>query len=82
MVNRSGTRKDIHIVEIPGTEIAEEIGDKRLANIVLLGGLIQAAKIFPISSVESALEKNLEGKKGDLLKKNIDALRKGATYTV
>ena len=40
MVNRNVARKDIRVGEIPGNEIAEELGDKRMTNMVLLGALL------------------------------------------
>ena len=63
MVNRKAKRSDIHILEIPGTELAEEMGDKRLANSILLGALLAEAKFLKPESIEKALEESLHGKK-------------------
>ena len=80
MTNHEATRKDIHIVSLPATEIAESIGDKRLANIVLLGALIHISKYFGQAELENALKKSLEGKKGELIASNIMALQRGFEY--
>ena len=80
MLNRSAQRKDVHIIEVPGTKIAEEIGDKRLANIVLVGSLVQVANLFSLQKIEKALKKSLEGKNTSLLDMNIQALQKGADF--
>lgn len=78
LVNRQATRKDIHIIEIAGTGIAEEMGDKRLANSVMLGALAATADFLDLKSLEKGIAKSLsEGKMG-LLEKNIQALKKGA----
>ncbi|NTU42617.1 MAG: hypothetical protein HGA78_06115 [Nitrospirales bacterium] len=45
MLNRKPTRKDIHVITIPGNDIAEELGDKRMTNMVLLGGLLANLKV-------------------------------------
>ena len=80
MTNRGVNRKDIHAVCLPATEIAEEIGDKRLTNIVLLGALIKASNYFGQVEMENALKMSLEGKKEDLVALNIIALQKGFEY--
>src|SRR5512145_2144676 len=40
MVDRGAKRNDINVVFVPANEIAEEIGDKRLTNMVTVGALI------------------------------------------
>ncbi len=80
MTNREVTRKDIHAICLPATEIAESIGQKRLANIVLLGALIRISNYFGQAELENALKKSLEGKKEDLIASNITALQRGFDY--
>lgn len=80
MVNRSTKRKDITAIEIPATEIAEEIGDKRFTNVVMLGALTAAADFLDLASIEKGLKKGLSGKKEALLEINKTALNKGANY--
>jgi 2-oxoglutarate ferredoxin oxidoreductase subunit gamma len=80
LVNRKTTRKDITIIEIPGTELAEELGDKRLTNSVLLGGLAAKADYLTLKSIEKGIEKSLSKDKKNLLESNIKALQKGAAF--
>lgn len=80
MVNRKASRGDITIVEIPGTELSEELGDKRLANIVMLGGLAAKADFLNLKSIEKGIEKSLSKDKKTLLGLNIKALQKGVAY--
>ena len=80
LVNRSVERKDITVVEIPATEIAEEIGDKRYANVVMLGGLTNVADFLDLPSMKKGLKSGLKGKKEVLLNVNLTALDKGANY--
>ena len=80
MTNRKVKRQDIHAVSLPATEIAEEIGDTRLTNIVMLGALLKASKFFGQAEMEAALKKSLEGKKGELAAANIIALQKGFEF--
>jgi len=78
MVNRKANRNDIKIIEIPGTELAEELGDKRLTNSVMLGGLAAKADFLDLKSLEKGVEKSLSKDKKSLLELNIKALKQGA----
>ncbi|MCJ7519151.1 MAG: 2-oxoacid:acceptor oxidoreductase family protein [Anaerolineaceae bacterium] len=80
MVNRKASRTDISVIEIPGTELSEELGDKRLTNIVMLGGLAAKANFLNLKSIEKGIEKSLSKDKKNLLNMNIKALQKGADY--
>ena len=80
LVNRPVKRKDITSIEIPANELAEEIGDKRYSNVILLGGLTAAVDFLDIESIEKGLKKSLPGKKETLFKINQVALLKGANY--
>ncbi len=78
MTNRRPKREDILVIEVPATELAEEIGDKRLANSIMLGALAAQADFLKLESVEKALTKSLSGDKKALLDLNLQALQKGA----
>ena len=80
MTNQPAKRSDIHVSCLPATQIAEEIGDKRLANIVLLGALMRASQYFSQAKLEIALQKSLEGRDEKLLTANRMALQRGFTY--
>jgi 2-oxoglutarate ferredoxin oxidoreductase subunit gamma len=80
MVNRKATRTDIHVLEIPGIELAEELGDKRLANTIILGALNEKAKFLKKESVIKGLEESLSHGKQNLIEANKKALQKGAAY--
>ncbi|MBI4772007.1 MAG: 2-oxoacid:acceptor oxidoreductase family protein [Chloroflexi bacterium] len=75
---RPPARTDIRSLPIPANEIAEELGDARLANIVLLGGLLSVLPVVRPESVLAALEKHLPERHRNLLKANAEALRRGA----
>ena len=78
MVDHRARRADITAVFLPATTIAEELGAKRIANLVMLGALLQASMILPLSAVEQALADALPAKRRDLLPLNILALHRGA----
>jgi 2-oxoglutarate ferredoxin oxidoreductase subunit gamma len=80
IIERHTTRKDVKVVEIPANEIAEELGDKRMTNMVLLGGLLGNLPILPLLAIEKALAEHLPARHQKLLPMNSEALRKGASY--
>lgn len=72
-------REDLKAFYIPATKVAIEIGDHRVANLILLGAYLEATKVIPLEAIEAELEKRLVGKKGEaLLSLNKQALREGA----
>jgi 2-oxoglutarate ferredoxin oxidoreductase subunit gamma len=80
MVNRKATRTDIHVLEIPAVELAEELGDKRLANSILLGALMAKANFLKKENLVKGLEESLSHGKKNLIDINIKAIEKGASY--
>ncbi len=82
MVNRVPTRTDIKVVNIPANEIAEELGDRRMMNMVMLGGLLTNLPIIKMEDMERSLQAHLPAKLAKLLQANYQALRKGAEYKV
>jgi len=77
MVDRGAKRTDIHAVLVPCNEIAEEIGDKKLLNMVAVGALLTALPELTLEDIRKALEAHLPARHKHLLPKNYEALRRG-----
>ena len=77
MVDRDAKRQDINVIFVPCNEIAEELGDKKLLNMVAVGALLTALPEITIKDVEKALEGHLPARHKHLLPKNFEALRRG-----
>lgn len=73
-------RKDIRVVRVPGYEVAEHIGDRRLTNMVILGVLIANQPVLPLAALEKALKEHLPARHHHLLPSNYQALHEGAKY--
>jgi 2-oxoglutarate ferredoxin oxidoreductase subunit gamma len=80
MVNRKVNRNDIRSVIVPANDIAEELGDKKLINMVLLGALLGNTDVLPIDALKKALKEHLPERHHKLLPLNYQALEKGAEY--
>jgi len=77
LVDRSAQRNDISMVEVPANEIAEEIGDRRLANLVMVGALLHRLPIFTLEQLAKALDRHIPERRRELLKANLKALERG-----
>lgn len=77
MVDHAPRRNDIHVIFVPCNEIAEEIGDKKLMNMVAMGALLSALPEVKVQDVEKALEGHLPARHKHLLPKNYEALKRG-----
>ena len=80
LMDREITRNEIKSLKIPANEIAESIGSKRLANMVMLGALITKLPVIPIESLEQALDDHIPDRHRHLLDSNFQALREGSVF--
>jgi len=80
MVNRAAGRKDLRSVVVPANDIAEELGDLKLTNMVLLGALLGNLDVLPLDALKKALKEHLPERHHKLLPLNYQALEKGASF--
>jgi 2-oxoglutarate ferredoxin oxidoreductase subunit gamma len=78
MINRDFERQDILSVMVPADEIAEELGNRRMANMVMLGALLAVLPVLSVETVEQALVDHLPERHKRLLGLNYQALQRGA----
>ncbi|MBC8447921.1 MAG: 2-oxoacid:acceptor oxidoreductase family protein [Chloroflexi bacterium] len=78
LVPQRSERTDIRAFHVPASDIATELGNIRLANVVCLGALVQATGVVPLEAVEQALDDHLPKRHRQLLPANKAALRRGA----
>jgi 2-oxoglutarate ferredoxin oxidoreductase subunit gamma len=80
IIERAVTRTDIKVVMVPGNVIAEQLGDRRMTNMVMLGALLANLPVIPLEALEKALQEHLPARHQHLLPLNSQAIRKGAEY--
>lgn len=80
LVNRKVERPDLKSVLIPANEIAESLGNKRLANIVMVGALLVHLPILSIEAIAKALQDHLPERHKKLLPLNLKALEVGSEF--
>jgi len=77
MINREVGRKDIRAVKVAASDVAEGLGNIRVANMVALGAFVGVKPVVRIDSLLIALEKVLPKRHKDLLTMNTEALQRG-----
>ncbi len=78
LIDKKAKREDINAHYIPANEIAIELGNTRIANMVMLGAYLELTHVVSIESVAKGLEKVLGKEKEHLVEINIEAMKRGA----
>lgn len=71
-------RTDIDVVYVKANDIANELGNLKVANMVALGAFIRKTNIIDFKSAYEALNKIMDGSKVKYIPQNIEALKRGA----
>lgn len=77
IVDITQKRDDIKIIPVPATELANEIGNASLANMVCLGALLPALSLIDMDSIRKAMDEVVGKKKPELYELNVAAIHKG-----
>ena len=76
LIEKTAKRDDIEVYRVPVNEIAAELGNVKMANMVGLGGLIAATRVVSIEALYLAFAKKFAAKP-ELLTANKQAIRRG-----
>ena len=68
----------VKVVAVPCNEIADGLGNTRMANMVALGAYVAATGVLPLSVVEESLSHVIAKHYSHLIPKGAEALRAGA----
>jgi 2-oxoglutarate ferredoxin oxidoreductase subunit gamma len=77
MVDRGAIRTDIRTIFVHANEIAEEIGDRKLTNMVAMGALLACLPEISLEALKAALKAHLPVRHHKLLPSNYSALQRG-----
>ncbi len=78
LIDRKPERQDVTAYCIPANEIAGEIGNTKVANMVMLGAYLELTKVVKVETVIEALRKVFGPSKEHLIPLNQEALKRGA----
>jgi len=81
-INSSIIKEDValdgvRVVCVPCDDIAEELGNLKVANMVMLGAYIGATKALRAETAETMISEMFTGKKAKLIPLNMEALHRG-----
>jgi 2-oxoglutarate ferredoxin oxidoreductase subunit gamma len=80
LVRAQSQREDIETVHIPANDLAAELGNVKMANVVLLGALLGTREILPIESIKRTLEEHIPKRRKHIIEPNKRALDRGIAY--
>lgn len=75
-------RDDVTIYQVPANDLALQLGNLKVANMVMLGAYLAITKIFTFDDVISVLEHKFTGAKAKLIEINRQALEIGKNAVI
>jgi 2-oxoglutarate ferredoxin oxidoreductase subunit gamma len=73
-------RNDLDILPLPANDLAQELGNDRLGNMIVIGAFVEKTKVVSLDTLITALPRIFEKRHHHLLPANTEAIRKGAEY--
>ncbi len=80
LISETVARNDIDVVYVPANDLAAEVGDSGISNLVVLGALLACRPVVSLDSIHRIMEETLT-KKQKLLDMNLKALESGYNWT-
>lgn len=71
---------NVTVVGVPINDIASELGNIKVANMVMMGAYLQLTNLFSDETIEVIIKKILGERKADLVQINKDALEAGKAF--
>jgi 2-oxoglutarate ferredoxin oxidoreductase subunit gamma len=80
LVRTKSERDDIEAVYVPANELAAELGNVKMANVVLLGAMLGRREILPIESIKRTLDEHIPERRKHIVEPNKRALDCGVGF--
>ena len=80
LVSRDVKRDDIEVYKLPATQMANEMGLPKLANMILVGKLVKETGMFTFEELSAAVKKLVPASKPELFESNIKTLEAGYNF--
>ena len=78
LIDEKSKRDDVEVYYIPANKLALELGNARVANMIMLGAYLELSKAVKQESILEAFKKVFGEKKAHLIPLNQKALERGA----
>lgn len=80
LVRARSDRDDVTVIYVPANELAAELGNVKMANVVLLGAMLGAREILSIESVKRTMDEHIPQRRKHIIAPNKRALDRGVQY--
>ena len=80
LVRARSQRDDLQVVYVPANELAAEVGNVKMANVVLLGALLGTREILPIESLKRTMDLHIPQARKKIIEPNKRAMHTGIDY--
>lgn len=70
-------RDDVRAIYVPCDDIAQELGNSRVSNMVMLGAYVAATGVLKVETIENMISEMFTGEKAKLVPLNMEALHRG-----
>ena len=77
LIERSAKRSDVKALLVPCNDIAKELGNPKVANMVMVGAIVAASGVVKIESVLQVLAKKIFKNKPEVMQRSERAIRGG-----
>ena len=77
IVHDKVSRTDVKVVYVPCDDIAKELGNPKVGNMVMLGAYVAATGVLKKETIEHMITDMFTGKKAKLVPLNMEALNRG-----
>jgi 2-oxoglutarate ferredoxin oxidoreductase subunit gamma len=82
LITERANRDDLREIDLPAKDIAQELGFPQIANVVMIGALLEATGVLQVETLEKILDEHLGERHRKALEPNKLALRRGAEYAL
>ena len=80
LIARKVRRTDVSVVYIPATKMAKEMEAVSLANMIILGAIVEKLRCVDPATVTTALKETISARKANLLDLNLKAVAAGIDF--
>lgn len=82
LISQDVKRSDVRVFKVPANEIANELGNLRVANMVALGTYLAARESVKIETIFKALDETLGNKSAKIVELNKKAIERGEKIVI
>ena len=80
MIETRPVRGDLEVLEVPANDLAKEVGDDKVANMVMLGAFIKKSELVSMDTLHQVVRETFSSRNLGIVKLNRSALLAGYNF--